>query len=302
MNYKLNQQRVKNIYQMLFEMATGNMSFRIEPTDQKDDMDELTAILNNFAEELHPKIIEMGFIDPYYKYQGLIQQTFILHKDFTIKNLSANLLPIFGLPASKLLKMDFSEVLAEQSKINWENIKSEVIHDKQYHNTIQLLFGTIDHKILPSFCTISRLIFADKIVISSVTTKLQDGLTDGTKITDNAMPKISDAVIVQNVYEYILNHLEEPLPSVKEISKIFGTNEFRIKDGFKRFFNTSVYQFYNEERLKRSHLLIQQTNLPIKEIAYMSGFNDYTNFYKAFKKRFNYSPSDISRSSIELTD
>ena len=34
-----------------------------------------------------------------------------------------------------------------------------------------------------------------------------------------------------------MNHLEEPLPSVKELAKMFGTNDFRLKAEFKKYFN-----------------------------------------------------------------
>jgi transcriptional regulator GlxA family with amidase domain len=101
-------------------------------------------------------------------------------------------------------------------------------------------------------------------------------------------------VIIQKVQDYILNHLEEPLPSTKELSKMFGTNEFTLKENFRNLLKTSIYQFYNEERLKKAHFLIQQTALPLKDIAFMCGFNDYTNFFKAFKKRYHYTPSDLN--------
>ncbi len=103
------------------------------------------------------------------------------------------------------------------------------------------------------------------------------------------------ALMVQKVQEYIINHLEEPLPSTKELSTMFGINEFTLKESFRNFLKTSIYQYYNEERLKKAHNLIQQTAIPLKEIAYMSGFYNYTNFYKAFKKRFNHMPSDLNR-------
>ena len=106
-------------------------------------------------------------------------------------------------------------------------------------------------------------------------------------------------VLIQKVLDYIQNHLEEPLPSSKELSAMFGTNEFTLKDSFRKVLKTSIYQFYNEERLKKAHLLIQQTGIPLKEIALMSGFNDYTNFYKAFKKRFDYQPSELKRNTSE---
>jgi len=107
------------------------------------------------------------------------------------------------------------------------------------------------------------------------------------------------AIVVQKVQDYILNHLEEPFPTTKEIAAMFGTNEFTLKDHFRRFLKTSIYQFYNEERLKKAHQLILKTNLPLKEIAFTSGFNDYISFYKAFKKRFDYAPSAMPRKLSE---
>ena len=102
-------------------------------------------------------------------------------------------------------------------------------------------------------------------------------------------------VIIQKVQDYILNNLEEPLPTTKELSKMFGTNEFTLKENFRNILKTSIYQFYNDERLKKAHFLIRQTAIPLKEISFLCGFNDYTNYFKAFKKKYNYTPSDLNR-------
>lgn len=107
-------------------------------------------------------------------------------------------------------------------------------------------------------------------------------------------------LMVQKVLDYIQNHLEEPLPSTKKLSKMFGTNEFTLKENFRRIVKTSVYQFYNDERLKKSHTLIQKTTIPLKEIALISGFYNYVNFYKAFKKKFHYPPSELKRENSDL--
>jgi transcriptional regulator GlxA family with amidase domain len=96
--------------------------------------------------------------------------------------------------------------------------------------------------------------------------------------------------------------LEEPLPSLKELSKLFGTNEYKLKDGFRHFFKTSIYKFYTVERLKRAYLMIQQTTIPLKNIAIMNGFTDYPNFSKSFKKQFGISPNEIARTALNGID
>jgi transcriptional regulator GlxA family with amidase domain len=81
---------------------------------------------------------------------------------------------------------------------------------------------------------------------------------------------------------------------------MFAIEEHILKNGFRTFFKTSVYNFYQEERLKRANLMIRQTAVSLKEIAYLNGFKGYLNFYKAFKKRFGYKPSDLSRPEEDL--
>ena len=90
--------------------------------------------------------------------------------------------------------------------------------------------------------------------------------------------------MIQKLYDYILAHLEEPLPSLQFLSRSFGTNEHKLKDGFRHFFKTSIYQFYNDERLKRAYFMIEHTAIPLKNISVMNGFNNYPNFSKSFKK------------------
>jgi len=289
--------RVRSLYQMLFEMATGNFTIHIRKSEHDDELDELANVLNMVASAMRQAITNSGYITPYYTYQSLVQTTFVLDDRFLIEGLSANVAALLGYQPEMLFNIQFNDILSIQSTDLWKHITEEAKEDKAYHNTIQLIFVAANRQIIPSFCTVSRLLYSDKIFISSVTTILQNSFADQFGIPTNPNARPTDSQLIQEVHNYILNHLEEPLPSVKELSKLFGTNEFRIKDGFRHFFNTSVYQFYNEERLKKAHLLIQQSNETLKSIAFSCGYNDYTNFYKAFKKRFGYSPSDLHRAT-----
>jgi AraC-like DNA-binding protein len=290
-----NQDRARSIFQMLFEMATGNFTFRVRRSEQNDELDELANVLNMVAAAMRQTIIDAGLIIPHYTYQSLVQTTFVLDDNFIIEGISPNVSVLLGYQPEMLFNIPFSDILSIHCTDHWCQISKEAESDKSYHNTIQLLFISANRQITPSFCTVSRLLYSNKIFISSVTTVLQNALADQVGAQVGHTEKTSDSQLIQDVHDYILNHLEEPLPTSKQLSKIFGTNEFKIKDGFRHFFNTSVYQFYNEERLKKAHLLIQQTNEPLKSIAFSCGYNDYMNFYKAFKKRFGYPPSDLQR-------
>lgn len=295
MENQTTQQRIKAIHQMLFEMATGNLSFRITKTDQNDEIDKLSEILNNLAGKMHDIILRSGYVNPHYRYQNIVQTTFILDDNFMISNFNAHVPDALYYKSEELFQVDFGKFIAPQSFNIWNQKKMEASLDKNYHSTVQLIFITGNNKLSPTFCTISRLRYSNKIIVNSITTILQELLSDEKYVIKTASEKQSEAVIMQNLYDYILNHLEQPLPTLKELAAKFDSNEYRLKFGFREFFKTSIYNFYQEERLKRAHLMIQQTKIPLKEIAIMNGFNTYLNFYKAFKKRFEYTPSEVDR-------
>lgn len=293
------QQRIKAIYQMLFEMATGNLTFRLQLDSQDNQLDELAMILNATAGKMELLVSRLGYINPHYTYQSLIQSIIILDKNFIITSFSTSIPELLGYAPDMLFKLSFHELLAKQSIPLWEVVKTGTSADKNAYTIVQFLFVTSSQHLVPSYCTVSRLLYSNVIIISSVATILQDILPEMTNKSNTAD---QDSQLIQNVLEYILKNLEDPLPSTNELAKMFHVNEFKLKESFKHFFNTSIYQFYTAERLKKAHKLILQTSIPLKEIAFISGYNDYTNFYKAFKKRFNYSPSKLKRENVMDND
>lgn len=288
-------QRIKAIYQMLFQMASGNLAFRILETDPNEPLGKLAEMLNNFAEELDAVLLKSGRIPPSYRYQNLARITLLLNNNFKIKGFTSDVPLFIKYTAENFLGIDFKEMLSEQSQHQWDQIKNQLRQDSNFSTTQQLLFLTPNEHAISSFCTISRLLHTNKFIINTSAIIPEDSKAN--LIENSSSPRESDAILAQRVSEYILINLEEPLPNVKDLSLLFGTNEFKIKKSFRNFFDTSIFQFYNEQRLKKAHLLIEQTNIPINEIAIMSGFTNYINFYKSFKKRFNYLPSTLNRAS-----
>ncbi|PJJ07618.1 AraC-like DNA-binding protein [Flavobacterium sp. 1] len=293
------QQQVKNIYQLLFEMAAGNFTLRLQPDTDSKELDELADLLNSAAEKMELLIAALGYIKPHYTYQGLVQFTIILDKTFAIKSFSGHVPILLQYSADKLLEFSFGQIVAKQSIPLWDAVKAETASDPNAPAVVQFIFITSNQQLVPSYCTVSRLLYSNDIIINSITTVLQDMMPETTANLNMALHHQSDTVLIQNVREYILQNLENQLPTTSELSKIFNVNEFKLKDTFRHFFHTSIYQFYTGERLKKAHLLILQTSIPLKEIAFISGYNDYTNFYKAFKKRFSYPPSDLKRENGE---
>lgn len=307
MDKKHNQERIVALHQMLFEMARGNFSNRIPLSSYDDELETLVVLVNMVAEEMRESIFHAGYVNPHNSYRFITQANLVLDKLLNIKSFNPSLLTMLGYESSELSNQSLGAFLTPDSLEKLDFVK-EAFHDTISDQTmIPLQFLTKDQLIFNADCSITKLFDRDELILSFVVSVSQNAnvlleLKNADESEKHPNSRKSDALLIQRVYDYILAHLEEPLPSLKELSKLFGTNEYKLKDGFRHFFKTSIYKFYTVERLKRAYLMIQQTTIPLKNIAIMNGFTDYPNFSKSFKKQFGISPNEIARTALNGID
>jgi AraC-like DNA-binding protein len=299
MKEEIDQQRIQKMYQMLLEMAGGNFTNRIQRSEKDDELEALVVLINMVAEEMKESVFHTGFINPHYTYSNLVQTTFILDDHFIVRSYNSTVPTVLGFTPDNLYGIPFHNLLSKESVAAWNSIAAALLDDTNYNGTTPLFYITQDQLLVPCLCTISRLMHSTNILISSVITVITEPIKTVVSVESTNLPigatSYSDVQLIQQVYDYILGNLNSPLPSTKELSRIFGSNDYKLKSGFKHLFKTSIYQFYTNERMKRAHLLIQQTRIPLKSIAHMGGFSTYPNFSKSFKKHFGYTPKDIVR-------
>lgn len=96
---------------------------------------------------------------------------------------------------------------------------------------------------------------------------------------------------ISKVLLYISEHYSEDL-SVRKISQLFGYNDQYFIRYFKRVVGVSPYQYISGYRLKEAKLLLR-TDIPITQIAKLTGYKDIKSFSRAFKLNFGMSPSEF---------
>lgn len=95
---------------------------------------------------------------------------------------------------------------------------------------------------------------------------------------------------LMRVTNYIDEHYIDGL-SLDEVAVSTGISRYYVSHLFKELMNTTFVGYVNELRLNRAAMLLVTTDSPIIEIAAMSGFNNLSNFNRAFKLHFNKTPS-----------
>jgi AraC-like DNA-binding protein len=100
-----------------------------------------------------------------------------------------------------------------------------------------------------------------------------------------------DMELIIEARNRLLSNLIQP-PTIKELSMLTGTNENKLKKGFRLLYNTSINKLLQDERLSKAKLLIAEESYPIKEIARMVGYKHSGHFTAKFKRKFGVLPKD----------
>ncbi|MCC3156194.1 AraC family transcriptional regulator [Hymenobacter sp. 15J16-1T3B] len=96
------------------------------------------------------------------------------------------------------------------------------------------------------------------------------------------------------IRHYLDEHYANP-PSLLELARLFGTNDFKLKKGFRQLFGTTVFGYVAERRLTVAQQLLSLTDQPVQEIAESVGFANPAHFATAFRKKFGVAPSQVRR-------
>ncbi len=94
--------------------------------------------------------------------------------------------------------------------------------------------------------------------------------------------------------EILLKKMEEP-PSLKELSRLIGLNEYKLKKGFKHLFGLPVYKYLQVKRLESAHNLLIDSEISVQQAAYSVGYESLSSFSNAFLEKYGYRPSKIRR-------
>lgn len=93
----------------------------------------------------------------------------------------------------------------------------------------------------------------------------------------------------------VLARMDDP-PSLAELARLVGTNEFALKRDFKAAFGTTVYGLLLDRKLAHARALLLDTDRTVGEIAREVGYGHPAHFSTAFKKKYGVSPSTLRRS------
>src|SRR5690606_32049757 len=103
-----------------------------------------------------------------------------------------------------------------------------------------------------------------------------------------------DARKLKEAKDILLNRLDIP-PVLIELSEISGLTEYKLKEGFKQVYGTTVYGFVLYKKLEMALEQLEKGELQVKDIAYEIGYENPSHFISAFKKKYGITPIQFAK-------
>lgn len=83
---------------------------------------------------------------------------------------------------------------------------------------------------------------------------------------------------------------EEPARSIRDCARTFNLSRSYLRHLFKQETGLSLGHVLTEQKLQRAAVLLASSNLSIKEIAGVVGYEHTSSFTRAFERRFGQGP------------
>lgn len=112
------------------------------------------------------------------------------------------------------------------------------------------------------------------------------------KITDK---KSKPLTVSQSAILYISDNFRTPI-SLKSAAEHIGISPTYLSETFKKQTGTGFKEYVNSLRFEYAGKLLLHSDMTVIEICNESGFEDYANFIRRFKKNFGVSPTQYRKS------
>ncbi|MBJ7881619.1 helix-turn-helix domain-containing protein [Gelidibacter salicanalis] len=315
------EQRMHVINKMLLEMASGNFFYRIERSKKNDNIEALVVTLNMLAEEMQDTILHQGYANRDTAILDIVQMSFILDQRGTVQMANSEACTILSMLMEDVVGKLFESFLVAESVTKWKKIWKQSEYKTIFDTSIGLSFRTKADLVIPKIVYLTKFSESTTKDIKTLITvihhsnyqsKLHSDLITKVKQAKHKRetysevyplvlrkPKMrlsfEDIRKIRKAHDLIMNNPEHYFPPLKKFALQLGTNEFKLKYGFKELYGTTVHHFLMQERLRKAQMMIQYSDRSFNTIAQMSGFKTMSHFSRSFKNKYGFSPSELRK-------
>jgi len=103
----------------------------------------------------------------------------------------------------------------------------------------------------------------------------------------------ADIYKMMEVEADLIRDFSRPAPTIDGLAEKFGMGISKLKRQFRLVYGYPIYEYFQKYRMDMAKKLLLSGDFSIKEIGYQLGYQNLSNFARAFKKAYRYLPSEV---------
>lgn len=135
---------------------------------------------------------------------------------------------------------------------------------------------------------LTKAIYLESKVLELVALRLEQAISNNSK-SDFKCLKQDDIERIHHAKDILLHNVDNP-PSLIDLARQVGLNDYKLKLGFRCCFGTTAFGYLHNYRMEQARSLLECNQPSVKEIGQKVGYTNARRFAIAFKKRFGVSP------------
>lgn len=108
----------------------------------------------------------------------------------------------------------------------------------------------------------------------------------------------ANARLFETIRVYLCNHLGTR-PDLAQLARSFCISQSKLKQGFRKYYMTTVWNYHHKQRMEKSMQLLLQSSKTVADIAAELGYMP-TNFTRDFKKFYGYPPREHRTNGVSM--
>jgi AraC-like DNA-binding protein len=151
----------------------------------------------------------------------------------------------------------------------------------------------LHHQVMSKVANVSKLEM-DTLVLSLVR-HIAECISD--KVLDSELPHLlrkNHIGTIERAKAYMNDRFMDDI-SLRELAAYCFVSPFHFSRIFKKFTSYSPHQYLLNLRLKHAEMLLRNTQKPVTDICFSSGFNSIDHFATMFKQKYRLSPSQLRK-------
>src|SRR5690606_28471375 len=165
---------------------------------------------------------------------------------------------------------------------------------------------TLDEKIFGSDAKITALYRqfllgcdwqqkANQLTLSTASTLLLTHLLQNYSSVQWKLPVVTGGLspfVLRNVLAFIEEYLAQPL-TLSELADQAARSEYHFARMYRRSIGLAPHQYVMQRRMEKAKSLVQNTSMPLTDIALACGFNSASHFSNRFRSVMGITPSRL---------